>query len=158
MSETRLYCTFDAGGQAFGLDVSHVQELIRWQRITGVPLAPRVIRGLMNLRGQIVTVVDLRRRLGLPDHDTPEEMMNVVVQSSCGPVGLLVDGIGDVIELDPAREESPPNTIRGQLRQLIRGVHQRNGHLLLLLHVDRVLSVVVDLPDAGNANPANAAA
>lgn len=147
MSETRLCCTFTVADQWFGLDVTHVQELIRGHRVTRVPMAPAVIRGLMNLRGQIVTVVDLRLRLGVPDRALDEDAMNVVVSSQCGPASLLVDSIGDVIELESALEESPPDTIPSPVRDLLAGVYQRDDHLLLMLDLDRVLAVVVDLAD-----------
>src|SRR3954454_4627156 len=103
MADEHQYCTFYLDGSYFGLDVLHVQEVIRHQEMTRVPLAPPVVRGLINLRGQIVTALDLRRRLELPDRpaDQPPPV-NVVVRTDDGAVSLLVDDIGDVLVVDEA--------------------------------------------------------
>ena len=95
MTDAHQYCTFYADGHYFGLDVLKVQEVIRYQEMTRVPLAPPVVRGLINLRGQIVTAIDLRRRLELTDRPADQLPVNVVVQTDDGAVSLLVDEIGD---------------------------------------------------------------
>ena len=97
MADERQYCTFYLDGHYFGVDVLKVQEVIRYQEMTRVPLAPPVVRGLINLRGQIVTAIDLRRRLDLPDRPADQLPVNVVVQTDDGAVSLLVDEIGDVL-------------------------------------------------------------
>ncbi len=99
MAEARQLCTFYLDGHYFGLDVLAVQEIIRGQEMTRVPLAPPVVRGLINLRGQIVTALDLRRRLELSDRPADQEPVNVVVHTDDGAVSLLVDEIGDVVEV-----------------------------------------------------------
>ena len=93
------YCTFYVAGQCFGLEVLKVQEIIRYQEMTRVPLAPRVVRGLINMRGQIVTALDLRRLLEMPDRPSDHLPVNVVVHTDDGPVSLLVDEIGDVFQV-----------------------------------------------------------
>lgn len=106
-----------------------------------VPLAPGAVRGLINLRGQIVTAVDLRRRLALPDPEAGRLPMNVVVRHGDGAVSLLVDEIGDVVEVDQEDFEPPPDTLHGPARELIRGAYKLKDRLLLPLDVERVLDV-----------------
>ena len=132
------YCTFKLGDLHFGVEVLDVQEVIREQTMTPVPLAEVDIRGVMNLRGQIVTAIDLRKRLQLPDADELAAM-NVVVRGADGPVSLLVDEIGDVIEVNDEQFEPPPETLNGVPRELIRGAYKLKEHLLLALNTDRVI-------------------
>ncbi|MFN7840202.1 MAG: chemotaxis protein CheW [Pirellula sp.] len=106
-------CTFFLDSQMFGIDVQTVQEVIRYQQMTDIPLAPDAVCGLINLRGQIVTAIDLRKRLGLPSRPEGQLPMNVVVRSDDGAVSLLVDQIGDVQESDLENFASPPETLRG---------------------------------------------
>jgi purine-binding chemotaxis protein CheW len=113
LAEDRQFCTFLLGGHYFGVDVLRVQEVIRHQEMTRVPLAPPVVRGLINLRGQIVTALDLRRRLDLPDRPDDQPPVNVVVQTDDGTVSLLVDEIGDVLLVPEEAFEPPPETLRG---------------------------------------------
>ena len=111
MASVRQFCTFSVDGLLLAIDVLEVQEVIRYQEMTRVPLAPPVVRGLINLRGQIVTAIDLRRRLGLPPAADDQRPMNVVVRTDDGAVSLLVDEIGDVIELGNQKLERPPETV-----------------------------------------------
>jgi len=119
--------------------VQEVQEVIRYQEMTRVPLVPAVIRGLINLRGQIVTAVDLRRRFLLEDRGPTELPMNVVVRTDDGPVSFLVDEIGDVLEVDEANFEPAPETVK-ECRELVRGVYKLDGHLMLVLDSGRAIS------------------
>jgi purine-binding chemotaxis protein CheW len=96
-------CTFFLDTQMFGVAVESVQEVIRYQQMTDVPLAPNSVVGLINLRGQIVTAIDLRRRLGIPDRSTDQLPMNVVVRGEDGVISFLVDQIGDVQQIDTER-------------------------------------------------------
>src|SRR3954469_18205027 len=100
MAAEHQYCTFFLDGLYFGIEVLKMQEIIRYQEMTRVPLAPPVVRGLINLRGQIVTAIDMRRRLDLPALPDGRLPMNVVIRTDDGPVSLLVDEIGDVLEVD----------------------------------------------------------
>jgi len=131
--------------QFLGVPVQQVQEVIRYQEMTRVPLVADVIRGLINLRGQIVMALDLRRRFGLPDRAETELPTNVVVRTDDGPVSFLVDEIGDVLEVDEESFESTPETLQGESRQLITGVYKLKDKLLLVLDADRVLAT-----DAGS--------
>jgi purine-binding chemotaxis protein CheW len=147
MAEDRQYCTFYVGGHYFGLDVLKVQEIIRYQEMTRVPLAPPVIRGLINLRGQIVTAIDLRRRLELQDRPADEWPVNVVLHTDDGAVSLLVDEIGDVLEVPERLFEPPPETLKGTARELVRGAYKLTDRLLLILDAERTVNV------AGQADP-----
>jgi purine-binding chemotaxis protein CheW len=139
MSEPQQFCTFFLENLYFGIAVEQVQEVIRFQEMTRVPLAPKVIEGLINLRGQIVTAIDLRRRLGMPERGAEEVPMNVVVRSSGGAVSLLVDMIGDVVEVQEGNREAVPPTVRGAARELIQGACKLEGKLLLILNTERAI-------------------
>jgi purine-binding chemotaxis protein CheW len=137
----RQLCTFTLGDSLFGVDVTNVQEVIRWQGVTTVPLAPPTIRGLINLRGQIVTAIDMRARLGLPARAEPLPM-NVVLRTSEGVVSLLVDEIGDVLQPDESCCERVPETVVGVLRELVASVYKLDRELLLLVDVERLMSSI----------------
>jgi purine-binding chemotaxis protein CheW len=133
------FCTFCLGDLYFGVGVQKVQEVIRYQELTRVPLASRVVRGLINLRGQIVTAIDLRRRLELPERAADRLPMNVVVRGDDGAISLLVDEIGDVLHIEGEGFERPPETLRGVARGLIRGAYKLKDRLLLILDTDKVI-------------------
>ena len=145
MPDDRKFCTFLLDGLFFGVEVLRVQEVIRYQEMTRVPLAPPVVRGLINLRGQIVTAIDLRRRLDLADR--PDQMlpMNVVVRTEDGPVSLLVDEIGDVVEVPEDTFEEPPETLQGTPRELIRGAYKLPDRLLLILDIEKTVVLATDV-------------
>lgn len=136
---TQQFCTFLLKDQFFGVPVNEVQEVIRYQEMTRVPLVPPVIRGLINLRGQIVMALDLRRRLEMEDRSASELPMNVVVRTDDGAVSLLVDEIGDVLEVDENGLENPPETMR-RVRELVRAVYKLPNRLLLVLDTARAVS------------------
>jgi purine-binding chemotaxis protein CheW len=142
MSATQL-CTFRVADLFFGVEVLKVQEVIREQVMTRVPLAHASVTGLINLRGQIVTAVDLRTRLGLPPRAADQAAMNVIVRATDGVVSLLVDDIGDVIEADEATFEAVPASVRGAARAMVTGVHKLDGTLLLVLEPDRAVDLAV---------------
>ena len=134
-------CTFHVGQLYLGVDVLKVQEVLKAQQMTLVPLADRTVSGLMNLRGQIVTAFDLRRRLGLADRDDAKPAINVVVRTPDGPVSLQVDEIGDVLELDNEQCEPVPNTLQGLPSELIHGVYKLDRQLLMVLDTERTLGI-----------------
>ena len=148
MASKQQFCTFYLADHFFGVPVGEVQEVIRYQEMTGVPLVPQVVRGLINLRGQIVTAIDLRRRLGMPERPADQLPMNVVVRTDDGALSLLVDEIGDVIEVEEKTFEQPPETLKGLARDVIRGVHKLPERLLLLLDTERVVNVAEPGPIA----------
>ena len=133
---SRQLATFVVDGAHYGVDVMHVQEALRWQARTPVPLAPPGIAGLVNLRGQVVLTIDLRVRLGLAPLAADAEPMMVVVQVGGEPISLLVDEIGDVVDVDDAQFERPPDTLPASLREVVLGAYKLDGALLLALDVD----------------------
>lgn len=141
MSFPQQFCTFFLGEHCYGIDVLKVQEVVRSQPLTRVPLAHPAVRGLINLRGQIVTAIDLRQRLHLADLDAGNEPVNIVLQTDDGAVSLLVDEIGDVLEVSPQQFELPPETLRGTSREFIRGVYKLSDRLLVILDPERIISI-----------------
>lgn len=137
--QSRQYSTFHVGSLFFGVEVLQVQEVLRYLEMTRVPLAPDVIEGLINLRGQIVTAVDMRRRLGLPKRPDGHLPMNMVVRSDDGAVSLLVDEIGDVLDVPADCFESVPDNLPAEQRELIAGIYKLEGRLLLVLDAERAL-------------------
>lgn len=140
MAKTQQFCTFFLKSQFFGVPVQQVLEVIRYQEMTRVALVPHVIRGLINLRGQIVMAVDLRRRFGMEDRSESELPINVVVRTDDGAVSFLVDEIGDVLEVEEGCFEPPPITLKGEARKLVRGVYKLQERLLLVLDTERTVS------------------
>jgi purine-binding chemotaxis protein CheW len=140
---TRLdrVCTFWVDGIYLGVDVSEVQEVLRYHDMTVVPRAPESVLGLINLRGQIITAIDLRSRLGLPDRPEGDLPMNVIVRSEGESISLLVDDIGDVIATDELALEPAPVNLPSPVRGALRGVMPMPETLLLILAVDRVVDV-----------------
>ena len=129
-------CTFKAGDRWLGIEVARVQEILRARPATPVPLAPPVVAGLVNLRGQIVTAIDLRRRLELAQREQEHDPAQVVVRGAEGAVSLLVDEVGDVLEVAEEDFEPPPPTMTGDARELIAGAWKLPDRLLLALDVD----------------------
>lgn len=141
MASTQQFCTFFLQNQCFGVPVEQVQEVIRYQEMTRVPLGPDVVRGLINLRGQIVMAIDLRRRFGMQERTESELPMNVVVRTEDGAVSFLVDEIGDVIEVERDTLEPPPETLRGPTRSLVTGVYKLPRQLLLELNISSAIAI-----------------
>ena len=135
------FTTFTVDGHLFSVEVETVQVVIRDQQMTRVPLAEPAVGGLIILRGQVITALDLRRRLGMPDRPEDKLPMNVVVPTEDCAVSPLVDQIGDVIETDAAHFESPPDTVNAATRELVRGAYKLDGQLLLALDIDRAVDV-----------------
>ncbi|MBT3876843.1 MAG: chemotaxis protein CheW [Nitrospina sp.] len=144
MTEQKQFCTFYINKHMFGVKVEQVQEVFRYQEMTTVPLAPPEVRGLINLRGQIITAIDLRLRLGMEPGPEDKLPMNVVVRTKDGVVSLLVDEIGDVLEVADDGYERPPETIPQEVRNLVLGVYKLEGKLLLILDSEKAVNVSTD--------------
>jgi len=140
-SDEQQYATFKVGNLLFGVDVHDVQEIIRSQQLTPVPLAPEVVRGLMNLRGQIITAIDLRHRLGVASTIAEADEMNIVVAFDAEKVSLVVDSVGDVIKVSRDTFEETPPTVGGKIRELSRGVFKLPNGLMLVLDTGRAVTV-----------------
>ena len=139
MAEMLQLCTFSLGDRLFALPVSEVREVVRGLEVTEVPLAPDVVRGLANLRGQIATAVDLRRRLEMEPRLDGVADVNIVVDVPEGLICLIVDDIGDVIDVPAASLTRPPDTLRPTLRELVKGICRVDDSLVLLLDTSRAV-------------------
>jgi purine-binding chemotaxis protein CheW len=135
------YATFLVGDHYLGIPVPDVQEVLCEQSITRVPLAPAVVAGLINLRGQIVPELDMRQLLELPPRACGSATFSVVVRSEHGAVSLLVDEIDDVMELDASSFEPAPQNVDARVRGLLLGVHQLPRRLLLIVDIHRAVDV-----------------
>jgi len=134
---SRQYATFEVDDQLFGVPVAIVQEVLSFSEYTPVPLAPKAVGGLFNLRGQVIAAVDLRVQLGLPPRDLDGPAMNVIVRTEDESVSLLVDRIGEVVDLSEDAFEPPPDTLHGPTRELINGAFKLDGRLMLALDTGR---------------------
>mgnify|MGYP001140974731 CR=1 FL=1 len=139
------YVTATIGGQLFGLPIARVQDVFMPQRLTKVPLASSDVAGVLNLRGRIVTAIDMRARLGLPKDDEDRPPMAVGVDMRGESYGLLIDNIGEVRKLpDDSREVNPVN-LDPRMAKMAGGVHRLDGQLMVVLDVDRVLEIAPDM-------------
>jgi purine-binding chemotaxis protein CheW len=135
------FATFRVDRLLFGVHVADVQEVLRPQTMTRVPLAPAVISGLINLRGQIVTAFDMRQRLKLAQRDGDAAAMNIVVRADEEPLSLLVDEIGDVIDVAADAFERRPNNLDGAVKELIGGVYKLQDRLMLVLDINAMIAL-----------------
>jgi len=143
MSETgnqKEYVTAMIGGQLFGLPILQVQDVFIPERVTRVPLAPHDIHGVLNLRGRIVTLIDMRNRLGLPPREGGK-VMALGVEQRGESYGLLIDSVGEVFKADDATREPNPINLDPRLGSVSAGIHRLEGQLLIVLNVDRVLDI-----------------
>jgi purine-binding chemotaxis protein CheW len=139
MPSEKRYASSRVGDLLVGVAVDAVEEVTAGAELTPVPLAPPVVRGLVNLRGRIVTAIDLRRSLHLVDRPADQRPINVILRTDGGSIGLLVDAVGDVLDVDEDDCEPPPETLPGQLRELMTGAYRVDGGLLLALNTERVV-------------------
>jgi purine-binding chemotaxis protein CheW len=136
---SRQFATFEVAGQLFGVEVETVQEVLSYNEYTPVPLAPPAVGGLFNLRGQVIAAVDLRVQLGLARQALQGPVMNVILRGDGEPVSLLVDRIGEVVDLDDDAFERPPDTLSGPSRGLVIGTFKLDGRLMLSLDVHQAV-------------------
>jgi purine-binding chemotaxis protein CheW len=135
------YVTATVGGQLFGLPIARVQDVFVLDRLTRVPLAAPEIAGVLNLRGRIVTAIDMRRRLGLAPPGEVRKRMAIGIEYKGESYGLLIDAIGEVLNLPTAGREGNPVNLEPGLARVSAGVHRLEDRLLVVLDVDRVLDV-----------------
>lgn len=134
------YCTFYVENEIFAVDASRVQEINRNQKITEVPGAVDTIMGLINLRGRIVTAIDMHKRLNLvKENVSKHQNMNIIVRGDDELIDLVVDRVGDVLEFDEALNEAPPETISDSLKELLHGVYKLQDKLIMILDIDKTI-------------------
>lgn len=134
-------CTFWVNGYMFGVDVLDVREIVEYQRSTKVPLSNTTIDGLINLRGEIVTSIDLRKRFPQAKSKPQNDPMSIVVFTKEGPISLVVDEVGDVIDTDSKRIENTQETLHSDVRKLISGVYKMDSQLMLVLDVHAAVDI-----------------
>jgi purine-binding chemotaxis protein CheW len=137
----REYVTAVIGGQLFGLPILRVQDVFAPERLTQVPLAPHDIAGVLNLRGRIVTLIDMRHRLGLGRREDDHPAMAIGVESRGESYGLLIDSVGEVLKLDDMACEPNPSNLDPRLSSVSTGIYRLDGQLLMVLDVDHVLDI-----------------
>ena len=139
LNESIQYVTVVIGGQLFGLPIERVHDVFVPDSITRVPLSRPEIAGVLNLRGRIVTAIDMRRRLHLPPREGGSTAMAVGIESKGESYGLLIDNVGEVLDLATAGREANPVNLDARWAAISGGVHRLNGQLMVILDVDRVL-------------------
>lgn len=140
-SNLKEYVTAMIGGQLFGLPILHVQDVFIPERVTRVPLAPPEIAGVLNLRGRILTLIDMSGRFGLPTRTSDRAKMAIGVELRGESYGLLIDGIGEVLALDETAREPNPINLDPRLARVSAGIHRLEGQLLMVVDVERVLEI-----------------
>src|SRR5215472_5860859 len=138
---TAEYVTVLLGGQLFGLPISRVQDVFMPERLTRVPLAPPEVAGVLNLRGRIVTAIDMRGRLALPQRDDKRPPMAIGIECKGESYGLVIDAVGEVVTLDESDREPNPVNLDAALARISAGIHRLERQLLVILDVDRVLDI-----------------
>jgi len=134
------WVTFHLENEKYGIKVMQVQEVLRMTEIAPVPGAPHYVLGIINLRGNVVTVIDTRRRFGLPDAEADDETRIVIIEADNNVVGILVDSVAEVVDLRTSEIETAPNVGNDESSKYIQGVSSRDDELLILVDVNKLLS------------------
>lgn len=134
------WVTFHLENEKYGIKVMQVQEVLRMTEIAPVPGAPHYVLGIINLRGNVVTVIDTRRRFGLPDAESDDETRIVIIEADNNVVGILVDSVAEVVDLKTSEIETAPNVGNDESSKYIQGVSSRDDELLILVDVNKLLS------------------
>ena len=141
-------CAFTLGEHLFGIDVRYVQEVLRFQECTPIPLTPPLGKGLLNLRGQIVLAIDMRHRLGLPEQPRGSSPISIVVRIADGVLSFLVDEIFDVMSLDSAQFEATPETLSNNEKRFVSGCFKLDDRILIMLDASQIADISADLRSA----------
>ncbi len=132
--------TFRLAKEEYSIDILRVQEIIRHMEITRVPKAPDFVDGVINLRGRVIPVLDLRKRFGLPVNERTDETRIIVVDINDKTVGFKVDAVSEVLRLAADKVEPPPSLVAGIDSEYIKGVGKMEGRLIILLDVLKILT------------------
>ncbi|MFT7365513.1 MAG: purine-binding chemotaxis protein CheW [Marinobacter psychrophilus] len=138
--EVLQYVTFRLDDETYGINVMQIQEVLRYSEIAPVPGSPDYVLGIINLRGNVVTVIDTRRRLGLNDADITDSSRIVVMESADQVMGILVDSVAEVVYLKSSEIEAAPNVGSEESARFIQGVCNKNGELIILVEFDKMLT------------------
>lgn len=134
------YVTFRLDEETYGINVMQVQEVLRVTEIAPVPGAPEFVLGIINLRGNVVTVIDTRSRFGLMSKDPDDETRIVIIEADKQVIGILVDSVAEVVELRASEIETTPNVGSDDAAKYIQGVATREGQLLILVDLNKLLT------------------
>ena len=134
------WVTFNLDGETYGVNVMQVREVLRYSEIAPVPGAPAYVLGIINLRGNVVTVIDTRHRFGLQPGETTSNTRIVVIEADKHVIGILVDSVAEVVYLRLSEIESAPNVGNDDSAKFIQGVCHKNGKLLILIELDKLLT------------------
>lgn len=134
------YVTFRLDDETYGIGVMQIQEVLRYTEIAPVPGAPDYVLGIINLRGNVVTVIDTRRRFGLADAEVTDASRIVVMESANQVMGVLVDSVAEVVYLKASEIETAPNVGNEESAKFIQGVCNKNGELIILVEFDKMLA------------------
>lgn len=143
MSELKKFCTFTVGDYCFGVDVTSVREVLRYQNLTRVPRSHPAVGGLINLRGEIITAIQLKSLLGSSIDDNGSQLMNLVVSTRDGPVSLLINEIGEVVEVSEEQFEASPGTVDVAVSRMLDGAYKLNNKLVLVLDISAVTKLAL---------------
>ncbi|MGV2871261.1 chemotaxis protein CheW [Colwellia sp. E150_009] len=138
--EVLQWVTFKLENEVYGINVMQVQEVLRYSEIAPVPGAPVYVLGIINLRGNVVTVIDTRARFGLAPREVTDNTRVVVIESEKQVIGILVDSVAEVVYLKASEIDDAPNVGNEESAQFIQGVSNREGELLILVDLDKLLS------------------
>lgn len=134
------WVTFRLAGETYGINVMQVQEVLRYSEIAPVPGAPSYVLGIVNLRGNVVTVLDTRNRFGLPPTEVSDQTRIVIIEADKHVIGILVDAVAEVVYLRQSEIEIAPNVGNEESAKFIQGVCHKNDELLILVELDKLLT------------------
>jgi len=134
------WVTFKLCGEIYGINVMQVQEVLRYTEIAAVPGAPLYVLGIINLRGNVVTIIDTRHRFGLEPAEITDNTRIVVIESDKHIVGIMVDSVAEVVYLRQSEIETPPSVGKDDSAKFIQGVCNKQDELLILIDLDKLLS------------------
>ena len=134
------WVTFKLGDETYGINVMQVQEVLRMTEIAPVPGAPSYVLGIVNLRGNVVTVIDTRNRFGLSPVEADDATRIVIIETEGHIIGVLVDSVAEVVNLQSSEIETPPNVGNNESARYIQGVYSRDGEILILVDVNKLLT------------------
>lgn len=140
-AESQMYVTMRIDGQLFGISVRHVRDVLRQQKVSSIPLAPKEVAGSLNLRGRIVTVIDVRSRLGHMPREEDGKNMFVVVELKGELYSLKVDMVGEVLTVPDGSIEKPPAHLDASWKDIATGIHKLSGELLIIANVQTILTL-----------------
>lgn len=134
------WVTFRLDGETYGINVMQVQEVLRYSEIAPVPGAPSYVLGIINLRGNVVTVIDTRHRFGLPAGEVTDNTRIVIIETDNHVIGIMVDSVAEVVYLNQSEIESAPNVGNEESAKFIQGVCHKNDELLILIDLNKLLT------------------